>query len=519
MPTALSSTDAPTEDVGAAGREVRWLRPVRDVGHLLRFRSAAVRRRAATWWVSGALLSLTVAVALVPAFVPSEGFRRLDMASLLPTAMAGLLLIAVVSAIASGGGRELISREQGVAYPVSPATDHLGALVLAPLNIAWLIQAWVLLGATAYAVGPTRDLVPVQAVMMLWLALATAIGQLVAWAVEMVRRRRHGVLAIRLVMGSLAGAALLVQLSGRTLDVLDMVPTRWLVVNGFEGFSVAWLLTVAVELVLLVAVVVAGVVPVNLASRLMPHDELRMEADTHTPRRMPASDLLALLRLDRASVWRSVPMRRGLGVLAVGPGLVALLGNLPWPQITILPGLVASGGALLFGVNAWCLDARGTLWRENLPVPAATVFWARVIVLAEFLLVASVATIAIAALRAGVPSASALTALICTLLVVTVQVVGASMRWSEQRPYPVDLRSARATPAPPILMVAYSSRLAVSTTFTGLVFSLLARGAAPGLSILVAIIFLTWSSTRLVRAGHRWSDPVRRARVVVTVAA
>ena len=35
--------------------------------------------------------------------------------------------------------------------------------------------------------------------------------------------------------------------------------------------------------------------------------------------------------------------------------------------MTILPGLVASGGALLFGVNAWCLDGRGLLWRENLP--------------------------------------------------------------------------------------------------------------------------------------------------------
>lgn len=518
MPTVPFSTDASADDVVAARTEARWRRPVQDVGHLLRFRSASVRRRSAAWWVSGGLLSITVAVAVVPALVPSEGFRRIDLASLLPTLMAGLLLVAVVSAIASGGGRELISREQGVAFPVSPATDHLGALVLAPLNIAWLIQAWVLLGATAYAVGPTPDLLPVQTVMVLWLALATAIGQLAAWTVEMVRRRRHGVWAVRLGMATLAGSALLVQLSGRTFDLLDAVPTRWLVINGVQGFSVPWLVTVAGELGLLLAVVVAGVVPVTLASRLLPHDELRMEADTHIPRRPPRSDLTALLRLDRASVWRSVPMRRGLGVLAVGPGLVALLGNLPWPQITILPGLVASGGALLFGVNAWCLDARGSLWRENLPVPPATVFWARVVVLAEFLVVASVATIAIAALRAGIPSASALTALLCTLIVVTVQVVGASMRWSEQRPYPADLRSARATPAPPIMMVAYSSRLAVSTTFTGLAFSLLARGAAPGLSVLLAILCLTWSSIRLVRTGGRWSDPARRARVIVTVA-
>ncbi len=513
MPTALSSTDP------AVTREARWLRPVRDVGHLLWFRSASVRRRAALWWTVAAMLALSVAAATVPAFVPAEGDRRLDFGVVLPSAMAGLLVLAVVSAIASGGGRELVSREHGVAFPVSPATDHLGALVLAPLNIAWLIQAWVLLGSAAFVLGPRVDLVGLQVVMVLWLAIATATGQLVAWSFEMVRRRRHGVAAVRLFLTGLAAAALAVQLTGRTTEVLDRVPTVWLLAGGLGGFDGRWLLTVGVELAVLALVVVVGVLPVTLASRLMPHDELRAETDLHTPRRMPWSDLSALLRLDRASVWRSVPMRRGLGVLAIGPGVVALLGDLPWPQITILPGLVASGGALLFGVNAWCLDARGALWRENLPAGPGTVFWARVIVLAEFLGLASLATIAIAALRAGVPTVGEATALVCTLLVVTVQVVGASMRWSERRPYPVDLRSARATPAPPMMMVAYSSRLAVCTTLTGLVFSGLAQVPNPVPSIFVAILFLTWSSVRLARSATRWDDPVTRARVVVTVAA
>ncbi len=51
-----------------------------------------------------------------------------------------------MSGVASGGGRELLSRDQGVAFPVSPTTDHLGALLMAPLNIAWLLQSWALLG-------------------------------------------------------------------------------------------------------------------------------------------------------------------------------------------------------------------------------------------------------------------------------------------------------------------------------------------------------------------------------------
>ena len=44
------------------------------------------------------------------------------------------------------------------------------------------------------------------------------------------------------------------------------------------------------------------------------------------------------------------------------------------------------------------------------------------------------------------------------------------MRWSVRHPYAVDLRSARATPAPPVVMVGYSARLALTTTLTGLVF-------------------------------------------------
>ncbi len=510
MPTALSSTEAtPRGD---------WRRPVRDVGHLLWFRSASVRRRAALLWASVVMAGITAAVAVVPAYVPADDERRLEVGVLLPTAMAGLLLIAVVSAIASGGGRELLTREHGVAFPVSPATDHLGALLLAPLNVAWLIQAWLLLGAAAYAVGPS-ELATLQPVVVLWLALATALGQLAAWSVEAVRRHRHGIVVIRAVITGLVVGAVIVQLAGRTVDLLDRIPTLWLVVGGLHDSTGRWLLTLAVELALLVAVVGLGVVPASLALRQLPHDELRMEGDTHPPRSMPWTDLTALLRLDRASVWRAVPMRRGLAVLAVGPGLVALIGDLAWPSMAILPGLVVSGGALLFGVNAWCLDARGALWRENLPARSELVFWVRVLVLAEFLGLASLATILLASLRAGVPSTGEVTALVCTIAVVTVQVVGASMRWSEQRPYPVDLRSARATPAPPVVMVGYSARLAVSTTLTGLVFSGLARIPEPGFSVFLAIIFLTWSSIRLARAGRRWADPATRARVVTAVAA
>ena len=105
------------------------------------------------------------------------------------------------------------------------------------------------------------------------------------------------------------------------------------------------------------------------------------------------------------------------------------------------------------------------------------------------------------------------------LAVVTVQVVAAAMRWSLAHPYAVDLRSARATPAPPLMMVGYSSRLALSTTLTGLVFSGLARLDDPRAALLVALPFLCWSGFRLARAHTRWTTPTERARVVVTTAA
>ena len=114
------------------------------------------------------------------------------MLSLLPSALVGVLVIAVISAAASGGGRELVPREQAVAFPVSPTTDHLGALLMAPLNIAWLLQAWTLLGATAYVAGPGPGLVLTQLMVLVWLATATAIAQVVGWGVEWLRRGPGG---------------------------------------------------------------------------------------------------------------------------------------------------------------------------------------------------------------------------------------------------------------------------------------------------------------------------------------
>jgi len=502
----------------ASWTEVR--RASQDVRHLIAFRTSSVRRPRAFAAATASFVALTAAAAAVPAFLDGAGSDdgyALDALVLLPVAMAGLLFLAVASSIASGGGRELLSREHAVSYPVSPTTDHLGALLLAPLNIAWLIQAWVLLGLTAYGLG-TTTLLAAQVGMLVWIAAATAVGQVVAWTVEAIRRSPRGIAVIRIVGVALAAGAVTLQLTGRIGSTLDALQTRWLVVGLVDGFSPRWAASLGVELAVLVVAVVLGAVPAHVAARRQPRDELKVESGSYPARRLPRSPYAGLVRTDRGSVWRAVPMRRGLAVLAVGPGLVALAGDLTWSQMTILPGLVASGGALLFGVNAWCLDHRGSLWRESLPVSPATVFGARAWVLTEFLLAASFTTIVLAGLRAGVPSAPELAALLCTWVVVVLQVVSSAMRWSSRRPFAVDLRSARATPAPPVVMVGYSTKLAVTTTLTSLIFSGLALVDPWQISVMVAVPFLTWSMVRMLHARDTWTDPVQRARVVTTVA-
>lgn len=518
MSTARSSAEPP--GIGQVLSE--GLRSAADVRALFGFRLAGLRgrsRRAAP--IALAVMCLvTLAVAVVPAFLPDQAFSRSDASLLLPSAFLSALVISVVSAATSGGGRELLPREQAVAFPVSATTDHLGALLMAPLNIAWLLQCWVVLGATSYAVGAHPLLIAALLPVVVWLAAATSIAQVLAWGVEWLRRGPHGTLVVRggaLLL--LAGAATLVATHSLT-PLLDRSPTVRIavgVIDGAEGRWWSWLRVTAFLLVLGAGAVVLGAWAAGEVTRRPARDELRLESSQHAARPRSSSDLAALLRIDRASIWRSVPMRRGMLVLALFPGLVAMAGSFKWDMLAIFPGLVASGGALLFGVNAWCLDGRGALWRDSLPASPLLAFCSRVLVLLEVLVVSSLVTLLLASLRAGRPTSSQLVAVLCATVVVSVQVVATAMRWSVRRPYAVNLRSARATPAPPLVMVGYSSRLALTTTVTGLTFNATSQGPWPW-SLVMAVPFLVWSGLKLRVAARAWSDPVTRARVIATVA-
>ncbi|HWJ09453.1 MAG TPA: hypothetical protein VNS46_08770 [Nocardioides sp.] len=473
-------------------------RAVRDLGHLLRFRAATVRRPRLVAVALAVLGLVTAAVVVVPAW----GEVDPAVVRLVQPALLGVALVAVGGAAAAGGGRELLGRDAAAVHPISPLTDHLGALLLAPLSAGWLIQAWALLGL-ASAVGAPGAAV----VATCWLVAVTALAQAAGWASEWLRRRHRGLLVVRLALPVAIGGLLAV---GPVAVVAAVVR------DGGRGPVAAVVVTLLVATCGLVAV---GARLAAVVARMAPRDEGLLETRAHAPRPTPRSDFVVLRRMDRGSVWRSAPLRRGSWLLALAPGSIAVAGGLDWSALVMMPGLVASGCVLLFGVNLWCLDGRGMLWRETLPVAPGVVVAARAWVLAELLVGAGLVTLALGALRAGRPTTTELVAVLLALVVVVGQSVSAALRWSAAHPHAVDLRSARATPAPPLAMVGYSLRLAAASTVAGLLLTGLASAGRVDLLLAVAAVALLVSALRIAQSVRRWADPVARAEVVAAVAA
>lgn len=517
-----SSTDRPTDRPTDT-----WLDAARDTRHLVGFRARTVRRPGAAGVGVGVVLLLTVGFAVGPAFYDVASVRNETVQEAVAALRAnlggtfvGFLLLSVSSAMSSGGGRELLSRSEAAIHPVSPVTEHLGALLLAPVNLAWLVQMWALLAVSALVATPAH-LLGAQAVVLAWVVAATAAGQAIGWTVEGVRRTAHGVLAVRLVSGVVVLALAGLHLAGGLAPLVRALPTTWL---AEVAPTARWPLAVVVLLVVAAAAVVVGARPAAWALGLPPREELRVQSGVHEARPVPAPrwgtpERALLRRLDRGSVWRSVGMRRGLLVLGFGPGLVALVAGLQWSSVMLLPGLTASGAALLFGVNAWCLDGKGMVWRETLPVSAREVFDVRALVVAECMAMVSGVTVLLALLRNGLPPLVTGLSVAACWLVVLVQVLAIVMTWSVRSPYSVDLTSPRATPAPHGAMAGYAGRLSLVTTLTAMLFTATAALPWAWLPLALAVPFLAWSTRRLLRARRRWLEPAERARVVLTVAA
>ncbi|HYJ75276.1 MAG TPA: hypothetical protein VEV65_06725 [Kineosporiaceae bacterium] len=496
-----------------------------QVRALASLRLAVLRGRARRRAVRGvALLPVVAVVTVTAAALAPRGQDAFTIALLAPSAWLFFALSAVVAATTGAGGRQLITRDQSVAFLVSPAADHLGALVTAPLNIAWSVQACTLLALTAWTVGPTPGLWAPLVLTLVWIVSCTIVAQAAGWVVELVRTSWAGVWAVRLVVVAGAASVAFVALTGRVTNALDASPTSRLVSAGSsaaqgKGFG-GWAVSLAVLAAASVAAWFAGVALLGTLQRRPALLQVRGETRLRRRRAPAPTALRANLRLDHAGVWRSPPLRRGIAALGIIPGAAAAASGLEWSMVALLPGLVASGAGLLFGVNAFALDGPGALWRETLPGPPRRMFAARMIVIAEVCLAGGLVALAAAALRAGVPDPAVAVAVLGAFVATTAQVVARCARWSVERPYAAALREARDQPAPPAAMAGYSAQLAASTTGTGLLYTFLA-GGGPELvptTVLLTCAFVLLAGRRLSLVARNWTDDATRTRVLATVA-
>ncbi len=451
--------------------------------------------------------------------------RTGEVAALMPSLMLAFALLCVVAPLAAGGGTELIPESQLVAYPVRVSTLVRLSFILAPLNIAWYLQVLLLAAATSYAIrGPQGPHLPLL-VLIAFLAACTALGQAVGWALVGVRRTKRGRRGTWALLGALVAVAAWVIVTDRGAALLDASPTLRVLSAQLRAAEGDVYGAAPVVLILLAATAVGYVAAVRIASwALRRPGDLGGDGPLSRPverRGMTDDDTVyqVLLRTDRASVWRSPPLRRGIVVLAVLPTAAAIIASLPWTSIALLPPLVASGAALLFGVNALCLDGSGAVWVASQPVDHRLVLRSKARVIAEAC-AASVALVLVgAALRASeIPDLTDVVAVLGAAVSCTALVVATSMHLSVTRPHRADLRGPRDTPAPPGTMALYSARLALATTTAGLFFFAATLAPTPLPSLVLTGGLLLWAAWSWSRTRRRWDDPAVRARAASTVA-
>ncbi len=494
--------------------------PVRQVGALLALRwqmlrapgarlAACVLALALAWLVG---LALTAADAVHPALLDAA-------VTLAPQAYLGFGVLALLAPMAAGGSHEVVPPDQLLPFPVRPSTAFLGGLLLAPLNLVWLLQLVVLAVETAVLTAGGYLLLGLGTTVV-YVALVTVLGQSLAWVVAGLRQTRRGRQAVVLATALLVGTGALLAAHGygaAALEVSLAGPVVYAVVEGGAGYLLPWGVITAGLLVTTALSVRLGVTACGWALR-RPGDAVVRTGSVRRRRNRP-TPLRLLVAVDRASVWRAPALRRGALVLTLLPAALAL-GAIPWSSLAVLPGLVAAGAGLLFGVNVFCLDASGALWLASLPHDPLLVARAKLVVLTETVLGAAVLTVALAALRTPAPPTPAeVTAVVAAVLTGTAVVVAAAFGRAVRSPHRADLRGPRDAPAPPGSLALASVRLAAPAVATGLLCAVTAASGRWQLPLLAALPVLALAALSLRRSLRRWCDPLVRARVVQTVAA
>lgn len=441
-----------------------------------------------------------------------------EAGTLLPSLFTAVLIVAVLSGIAAGGGTEVVPASQLVSYPVSPRTLFVGSLLLAPLNLAWTVQLLAVLWIAGYISAGGPWLVASLALALLFLGAASALGMALSWLVIGARETARGRRATELLAAALVGVAVWVVATGRLTPLLDASPLLDLalsVIRPERSPTAFWAIG------LLLAVVVGtwlGFRATEWTLRRREDAWVSREGREVRRRRPPAGEFRALLAVDHASVWRSRPLRRGILVLGLAPGAAAAIGGMTWADIVILPGLVASGAALLFGVNVFCLDGTGAAWLETTPRMASAAFWSKALVTAEVITVSVLITVVMAGWRAGDSIGTAGPAVAMAVVSGILWTLALGLRGSVRRPHKADLRGPRDTPAPPAAMALNAVRLSVFATFAGLAFSVAARFGTPSVAVGMGLVLIGAAVLHLLRTARLWKDDARRVSIVATVA-
>lgn len=480
-------------------------------------RSRRVRRTVIA--IAAAAPIALVAVITVSRVVPQR--HAFDAAILMPTALLAYAALAVVGPLASGGGNELFPADELVAHPVRPATMFAASLALAPLNVAWVGQTAGLLVLAGYVAGSWHAL-PVATVLTLcYIVTVTTAGQATAWAASALTNTVRGRRVAWSVVAAIAIGVALVFHVGVT-RVLDRAPTRPVVTAMLDAEAGRYTPSLAVLAVLAAIAVVALAAGPRAAARALqqPPGVLAARQARPLPRRPPRRLVAGELRaVDRASVWRAAPLRRGVLVIGLLPGLAAAALRVDWPGLALTAGLTTAGAGLLFGINVFCLDGSGGLWLASLPVSSRSRIWAKARIIAEACLSCGVLTAAAGALRAKTAmSAVDLADVAGSVLACSAVVVSACLAASVTRPHRADLRGPRDTPAPHGAMAGASARLAVRATLVCLAVGAAAGTGDPVAPALVALAIVLASARSIYRTVGRYARPTVGANVTITVA-
>jgi hypothetical protein len=448
---------------------------------------------------------------------------QFNFALLAPTALASFASLAIISPASSAGGTELFPSDQLVAYPIRERTVFASTLLLAPLNLAWITTFGLVMGVVTYVSRPGPQLAFALLLVAVYAGAATIVGQAIAWWVEGLRQRRVGRILVRIV--GLVGLAVLatVQLTHRLTDVLDALPTRKVAIAAIQssqGRFGRWAVVLPVLLGIAAVSLPLGRAGCRWALNRVSDGGLAPEAKPVSRRTTARRPLFALMQVDRASVWRSAPLRRGALVMALLPGFIAAITRPHWDSLVLLTGLVAAGAGLLFGVNAFGMDGPGALTLEGLPVSPSLRFWAKTLTIMEFCGITTGLALAVGAIRAdGRPTGAQVVALLASVAVCSLSVAAFSMRVSLRSPHRAELKGRRDTPAPPGAMIAYSARLAVRTTLVTLILSVVALAPWTWFPLAFAIPMACFAAMSLLRTSRAWQDVGIRSRVVTVVSA